>query len=451
MKTDMLRDETAALPRGRTRPTRGRGAAGLLLTAWLALFCGAVAADDLVVTDIEDNEIPIRILPADGPFLTIWLTDLTDPNPAFDRVLEAVSAAGIEVWRVDLLDAYFLNRSRELTRQLSGAGVAAVLRAAHERSDKRILLVGYDRLPLPLLRGIHLWQLQWPGPSRLSGAVLFFPNLFGPAPAAGVDPILDPVVSATRVPLFLVQPEHGVLRWRLGELLQAFWDAGTPAYAEVVPGVRDGYLIRDPRPAGPATEAAVARLPARLAAAAHLLASHGAPSPRDLPGVTEIPTGRALGLTPVEPPRPAPGVDAPDARGLRHRLGDYSGKVVLVNFWASWCPPCVDEIPSMNRLASGYDPADFEILSLNFRESPERILAFLRRVEVDFPVLLDPEGRIAERWKVFRFPSSFLLDRRGRIRYSVNSAIGWDEAEPRRLVDALVNEPGPTAGPGPRG
>jgi len=173
----------------------------------------------------------------------------------------------------------------------------------------------------------------------------------------------------------------------------------------VVPGVRDGYLIRDPRPAGPATEAAVARLPARLAAAAHLLASHGAPSPRDLPGVTEIPTGRALGLTPVEPPRPAPGVDAPDARGLRHRLGDYAGKVVLVNFWASWCPPCVDEIPSMNRLASGYEPADFEILSLNFRESPERILAFLRRVEVDFPVLLDPEGRIAERWKVLRFPS----------------------------------------------
>ena len=95
----------------------------------------------------------------------------------------------------------------------------------------------------------------------------------------------------------------------------------------------------------------------------------------------------------------------------------------------------------MNRLAAGYGPADFRILSVNFRETPERILGFLRRVEVDFPVLLDPKGQIAERWKVFSFPSSFLLDRQGHLRYSVNNAIAWDEEDTRRLVDRLVQEP----------
>lgn len=95
----------------------------------------------------------------------------------------------------------------------------------------------------------------------------------------------------------------------------------------------------------------------------------------------------------------------------------------------------------MNRLASGFGPEDFAILSVNFRETPERILGFLRRVEVDFPVLLDPEGQIAEHWKVFSFPSSFLMDRQGRLRFSVNNAIAWDEEDTRRVVDGLVREP----------
>ena len=64
-------------------------------------------------------------------------------------------------------------------------------------------------------------------------------------------------------------------------------------------------------------------------------------------------------------------------------------------------------------------------------------------MKVDFPVLVDPEGRIAEQWKVFSFPSSFLLDRQGRMRYSVNNAIAWDDEDTRRLVDQLIAEPHP--------
>ena len=423
------------------RPDRTLRHLAILLPALLIFWASAVAADEWVVTDMEDNEIPIQVLPAQGPFLAIWLTDLADSNPAFDELLHAVSSAGMEIWRVDLLQAYFLNRSRELTRQLSGAGVAAILAAAHERTDKRILLVGYDRLVLPLLRGIRLWQLQWRGDSRLAGAVLFYPNPFGPAPAAGVDPILDPVVNATNVPVLVVQPEIGVLRWRLQDVLDAFWNSGVPAFSRVLPGVRDSYLVRETRETLPADGQAVAETPELVAAAARLLAAQAPIRTSPTPHITEIPAGRALGIVPVAPPRPAPDVDSVDARGAPHRLGDYAGKVVLVNFWATWCPPCVEEIPSMNRLASGFGPEDFAILSVNFRETPERILGFLRRVEVDFPVLLDPEGQIAEHWKVFSFPSSFLMDRQGRLRFSVNNAIAWDEEDTRRVVDGLVREP----------
>ena len=96
----------------------------------------------------------------------------------------------------------------------------------------------------------------------------------------------------------------------------------------------------------------------------------------------------------------------------------------------------------MNALAGRYDPADFRIVSVNFQEGSEQVAAFLRRVDVDFPVLLDSDGQVSAQWRVFAFPSSFLLDREGRVRYSVNSAIPWDEAGVTAVIDGLLGRVG---------
>ena len=97
----------------------------------------------------------------------------------------------------------------------------------------------------------------------------------------------------------------------------------------------------------------------------------------------------------------------------------------------------------MNRLAAAYDEREFAIVSVNFREEPEHILAFMREVAVDFPVLMDEDGRVSAQWGVFAFPSSFILDRQGRIRYSVNTAIEWDTDAIRRAIDTLRAEHSP--------
>lgn len=94
----------------------------------------------------------------------------------------------------------------------------------------------------------------------------------------------------------------------------------------------------------------------------------------------------------------------------------------------------------MNRLAAGYDASDFRIVSVNFQESPETVRSFMQQVDVDFPVLLDADGAVSRDWRVFAFPSSFLVDRTGRMRYSVNSAIAWDELAVVETIDALVAE-----------
>ena len=184
-------------------------------------------ANDFQVIDDEDNEIHVRVYPSESDRLLIWLVDHDEHRQMFEDMLLAVNKSGFEIWRVDLLEDYFLPRSSENQRTLPGNGVATLLAHAHKHTNKSIMLASYDRMPLTMLRGIHQWQ-KTAQPSRLSGAVLFYPILFGPAPIAGEDPVMDPIVSLTNVPVVIYQPDSGSQRWRLNEVMDALWKAGSP-------------------------------------------------------------------------------------------------------------------------------------------------------------------------------------------------------------------------------
>ena len=197
-----------------------------LLLLLLTLFSYNAYGNEINLTDSEGNDITIQVTPADGGTADDLLVDHDEHRPLFERLLSNIAKAGIEVWRIDLLEAlFFLPRSSEQIRTLNGNGVAAILRAAHQQSNKRIVLASYDRMPLPLLRGVHQWQSE-ADQSRLAGAVLFYPNLFGPAPIAGEAPTVDPILYATNTPLMIYQPSLGSHRLRMNEVLSALWQSG---------------------------------------------------------------------------------------------------------------------------------------------------------------------------------------------------------------------------------
>jgi thiol-disulfide isomerase/thioredoxin len=141
-------------------------------------------------------------------------------------------------------------------------------------------------------------------------------------------------------------------------------------------------------------------------------------------------------LTPSAPPSLA----LPDLSGTAHDIAQYQGKVVLVNFWAAWCPPCRREMPSMQRLKEKMSGRPFVILGVDSAEEREEVVAFLRLVKVDFPILLDPDSATTRRWKVFALPTSFLIDRNGKVRYSIAGPTEWDEGEALALIDSLLHE-----------
>lgn len=121
--------------------------------------------------------------------------------------------------------------------------------------------------------------------------------------------------------------------------------------------------------------------------------------------------GRGMTALPAVPP--APTLRLPDLDDKLVDLAGYRGKVVLINFWASWCPPCRKEFPSLGRLRKLLMPADFEVLAVNVGEDPETAFSFAGFQE--FPVLFDRDSKAMARWSVRGMPTTFVVDRRGRL------------------------------------
>ncbi len=134
-----------------------------------------------------------------------------------------------------------------------------------------------------------------------------------------------------------------------------------------------------------------------------------------------------------------PGLVLNDTQGESHKLSDYSDKIVLVQFWATYCTPCRKEMPSMNRLIEKMG-GKLEILAVNMGETPEEVNTFIQEVGVDFPVLMDGNGQALREWKVFAAPSNFIMDKSGNIRYTLFGGVEWDDAEMVNFLSKLADE-----------
>jgi thiol-disulfide isomerase/thioredoxin len=128
-----------------------------------------------------------------------------------------------------------------------------------------------------------------------------------------------------------------------------------------------------------------------------------------------------------------------DIKEITHQLSQYKDEVVLINFWATWCPPCIEELPSLHRLQLLYKDKPFKVLTIDVGEPAELIQPFLERVgATDLTVLLDKHGKTHKEWNIYVFPTNFLLDRSGNIRYAAVGALNWDEPAVTDIIGSLL-------------
>jgi len=135
---------------------------------------------------------------------------------------------------------------------------------------------------------------------------------------------------------------------------------------------------------------------------------------------------------------PAPPIELKTLDGQPFRLEQLRGKVVLVNFWATWCEPCVEEMPSMQKLRQRLAGAPFEIVAVNHQEGEARIRSFLKKVPLDFPIVRDTDGDVTRVWQTRIFPSSYLVDAEGKIRYVMAGATDWSAPATVKTVESLL-------------
>lgn len=134
----------------------------------------------------------------------------------------------------------------------------------------------------------------------------------------------------------------------------------------------------------------------------------------------------------------APPLALKDLTGSPQTLADYRGRLVLLNFWATWCEPCRDEMASMHKLQKRLSGRPFVVLLVNYGEARARVADFVKREAIGFPILLDPNQDAPRAWRVRVLPSSFLIAPDGRVRYSVIGEIDWGHDDVVDVVQGLL-------------
>ena len=136
----------------------------------------------------------------------------------------------------------------------------------------------------------------------------------------------------------------------------------------------------------------------------------------------------------------APDFTFSDQAGRQQRLSNFLGKVVLVNFWATWCSPCHEEMPSLQALQKKFGPNDLLILALSVDDSWEPINTFLKQNEFTIPIYADFDKKISSRYGTVMYPETYLVDRGGRVAYKVVGAVDWTSPEMLKFINVLILE-----------
>lgn len=158
-----------------------------------------------------------------------------------------------------------------------------------------------------------------------------------------------------------------------------------------------------------------------------------------LTGCEDSPTAPQSTASDVGLNRPAPDFTLTDMQGRKVTLSQFRGKIVLLNFWATWCPPCVEEMPSLEQLHQRFKDQGLVLLAVNVEESYQTVSRFLQGKNYSFPILLDTAAEVQNTYQVFRFPETFVIDRNGIIVDRIIGGRDWMSSKTTAMINSLLN------------
>jgi len=143
---------------------------------------------------------------------------------------------------------------------------------------------------------------------------------------------------------------------------------------------------------------------------------------------------------PVAVGRLAPDFTLKDQSGREMKLSDYRGNLVFLNFWATWCPPCVEEMPDMQILNSAFKDRKFKMITVSVDHDWETVNDFYKKHKLNLPTYLDPGRRVPSKYRLRGYPETFVIDRNGYIVKYIVGPMRWASAETLASFDAMIRD-----------
>jgi thiol-disulfide isomerase/thioredoxin len=144
-------------------------------------------------------------------------------------------------------------------------------------------------------------------------------------------------------------------------------------------------------------------------------------------------------LEPMKDNSPTPDFTLVDPAGKKTALKEFRGKLVMLNFWASWCIPCREEMPAMERLYDQYKSKGFTIVAVNVKDKQKDALAFLKELKITYPVVLDPEGEVGLLYGAWGLPTTYLIGPKGEGIARIWGPASWDSTGAKQLIQDLLD------------
>ena len=394
-----------------------------------------VYAEEITAPVSDDNELAVQRFSAKGENLIIWIAPEYGFRQNHRSLAKSFASMGIEVWQSNVLESLFLTQGTQSQKQLTGHYIADMIEFAHRTTSKNIILSGDSYASVSVLRAARQWQSRGISKNYLKGAVLFSPYTYAYVPPLGMPPEYLPIIDATNIPLVIFQAQHSGIIGQFTTLFTKLQQHNNPVYLKKIPGIMSLFYQKQ---ATPQMIEGAKTVAASINKMISLLSKHELPQQSiALSSSTDNKSGVDIYLKEFKGKTKPHEISLYDTNGEIFKKNQFKGKVTVINFWATWCPPCVEEIPSLNRLKKKMQGKDFELISINYAEDMAVIDSFMKKINVEFTVLLDQNGNFAKQWNVISYPSTFIIDKNGIIKYGVNAAIEWDSPELVKKIQSM--------------
>ena len=411
------------------------------------MFTGAkLYAANVVDLEIDlnaDQAVEIQHYQSDSTTLLIWLPSERGLSPHTAGVAAAIAELGINLWMVDLHGSFFISPGRYSLNQFSPEDVLKLIQKAEILGYQQVYFVSASRGAELVLKSIYLYSSLNPQSELLKGSLLFYPNLFKPVSVIGKSAEFIEISAKSHLPIYLIQAEYST-KFHFTEMTRRQLETGgSQVFTHMLTNVEAGFVSRPASDLSDEGIEARQQLPEIIKTAVRLMSVLPAKKLKSTGKLAEHSAARPVitaNFQPYSGDKTPPELQLLNIEGDIVDLVQLKGRVVVVNFWASWCKPCVDEIPSLTRLRRKFTPDELVILAVNISESLPRIMKFIEPFDINFTILLDENGQAVRDWRVYAFPSNYLIDSGGAIQYGYRGALEWDSNEVTDIIDSLLSK-----------